>query len=431
MEGYIYVIYVREFLNSKENIIKVGQTSDIIRRFKEYPKGSKLLFTHIVDDRIQTEKEILELMKKKFTRCVTIGTEYFSGNIETMLSVVVQYVIQGRNIGVSDKVRKLSYTCIRCEYTSKRKSNIYTHLYNNKTMCKGSFNDIELTDEIKACIMSNGSYAIPIIVAVPKVPSLIQVIKDNQTITRYIINLESDVKIRTHFEYNNIKQISFKTIIQDKNERRVDQFKRGIGNPSLCMTEDCFLQSIESIVKNKDLKEISILFTKANQIKIFDGDWTTQRILPGIKIILIDLQEYLWNYYEIYLIRNAVNNNNKNQEVARYNEHLERYYHFLSCIGLNPFVDGRNKFNIMYDISDDKYDMTPSEIDVEFAEYYMEMYSKIKTNIKTSEVNKTFKDIIQIMKENYKFNIEKVNSAILSLIELDKEYKLKYIKQLY
>lgn len=326
----------------------------------------------------------------------------------------------------------VQYECCRCGYQSNRKSNISTHLYKNKTICKGSFNDIELTDFIKEKIINNGRYIIP--KATPQEESLrqsfTQIINNNNVINNYISGLDDVTKIKKHCEYHDIQLTPLSTMIEDANERRVDQFKRGVGNPSLCMTKDCFLQSIESIVKIKNLEEISVLFTKSNLIKIYDGDWASQRIIPGIKIILLDFQEYLWNYYEIYLIRNIINKDNKAQEIARYKEYLESYYHFICCIGLSPFVDGRNKFNIIYDISDDEYDETPSDSDMEFTEYYVNMYSKIKMKIKTSEINKTYKDVIQLMKENYKANIEKVNCAILSLIELDKEYKLKYINKL-
>ncbi len=40
---YIYIIHPIQCINL--NIYKIGRTSNIINRFKQYPKGSELLFT--------------------------------------------------------------------------------------------------------------------------------------------------------------------------------------------------------------------------------------------------------------------------------------------------------------------------------------------------------------------------------------------------
>ena len=35
--GYIYLLVEREFVRSGEPVVKVGRTSDVIRRMSEYP----------------------------------------------------------------------------------------------------------------------------------------------------------------------------------------------------------------------------------------------------------------------------------------------------------------------------------------------------------------------------------------------------------
>lgn len=65
-EGYLYIIIEREFIRMKEKIYKVGCTNDIIRRYKQYPKKSKIIYTIIHKDYKEIEKKwILNLNLKQ------------------------------------------------------------------------------------------------------------------------------------------------------------------------------------------------------------------------------------------------------------------------------------------------------------------------------------------------------------------------------
>ena len=51
MHNSIYLLQEREFINSNENIYKIGRTKQAnIQRFNQYPKGSKLLLHIVCDD---------------------------------------------------------------------------------------------------------------------------------------------------------------------------------------------------------------------------------------------------------------------------------------------------------------------------------------------------------------------------------------------
>ena len=56
---------------------------------------------------------------------------------------------------------KYEYTCPRCEYSTPRKADMRTHLYNKKKVCSGIHKEIELTDEIKEEILANRIYTVP------------------------------------------------------------------------------------------------------------------------------------------------------------------------------------------------------------------------------------------------------------------------------
>jgi hypothetical protein len=52
------------------------------------------------------------------------------------------------------------YTCPRCNFQTKNKKDMRRHLYEKKTICSATKNNIELTDEIKEDILLNRIYKI-------------------------------------------------------------------------------------------------------------------------------------------------------------------------------------------------------------------------------------------------------------------------------
>lgn len=91
--GYIYVIIVREFLNAKQNILKIGRTKDIYKRQQHYPKGSVLLFCKYVKNDAVTEKKIISRLNEKFTRRLDIGFEYYEGYSDKIVNCVEAEII--------------------------------------------------------------------------------------------------------------------------------------------------------------------------------------------------------------------------------------------------------------------------------------------------------------------------------------------------
>ena len=69
-----------------EPILKIGMTKQINHeRFKQYPKGSILLFQMICSDCNYNEKQIIELFKNKYIHRKDIGNEYFEGDYTQMM----------------------------------------------------------------------------------------------------------------------------------------------------------------------------------------------------------------------------------------------------------------------------------------------------------------------------------------------------------
>jgi len=95
--GYVYVILLRECISQELHIFKIGRTTDIFTRYKAYPKGSKLLLLHYVDNCVQAEKDIIQSLKSStLTQKTEYGSEYFEGSFIDLLQIVCQCSISAR-----------------------------------------------------------------------------------------------------------------------------------------------------------------------------------------------------------------------------------------------------------------------------------------------------------------------------------------------
>lgn len=86
-EGYLYIIIEREFIRMNENIYKIGCTNDIIRRYKQYPKDSKIIYTIIHKKYKEIEKKWLLKLNdnKKLIKRKDIGQEYYEGDYNLII----------------------------------------------------------------------------------------------------------------------------------------------------------------------------------------------------------------------------------------------------------------------------------------------------------------------------------------------------------
>lgn len=83
--GYIYLIYQREFISTNADVYKIGNTLDLDKRKRNYPKGSIYLFTRATSNYQQIESEIKAEFCKKYLQRRDLGTEYFEGSHHEMI----------------------------------------------------------------------------------------------------------------------------------------------------------------------------------------------------------------------------------------------------------------------------------------------------------------------------------------------------------
>lgn len=90
--GYIYLIYIREYLLQGLPIYKIGLTTDLIERLRQYPKGSMYIYTCYCENISITENHIKKIFIDLFHQRRDLGIEYFEGNIHQMVSIIHTHV---------------------------------------------------------------------------------------------------------------------------------------------------------------------------------------------------------------------------------------------------------------------------------------------------------------------------------------------------
>jgi len=64
------------------------------KRFKNYPKGSILLFQMICKNCDVLEKTLINIFKLKFNNKTNIGYEYFEGDLLEMTNIIYSYCVK-------------------------------------------------------------------------------------------------------------------------------------------------------------------------------------------------------------------------------------------------------------------------------------------------------------------------------------------------
>lgn len=92
-EEFIYLIQLREFIKTDESVYKIGRTKQSYeKRIKSYPKGSRLLLYHPVDDCVATETKIKQYLCKTFIQRRDLGLEYFEGDCKLIIKGINHFL---------------------------------------------------------------------------------------------------------------------------------------------------------------------------------------------------------------------------------------------------------------------------------------------------------------------------------------------------
>lgn len=92
--GYLYIIKEREFNKTNENIYKIGCTNDIIKRYKQYPKDSVIIYSILCKNYREIEKKWIKKLNKNINliKRKDIGREYFEGNYFNIINELTELI---------------------------------------------------------------------------------------------------------------------------------------------------------------------------------------------------------------------------------------------------------------------------------------------------------------------------------------------------
>jgi hypothetical protein len=311
---------------------------------------------------------------------------------------------------------KIDYTCIRCDYKTRKKNDMRKHLYNLKKQCPATVNEIELIDEIKEKILTNRIYHIPKEISEKK--TIINNITYNNTMNNYIKNMNTIEKLDKYMEYKNTEIISLEDNVQNQFYRRITNLKNDAFKFGYDMGNNRLFDIFEEITKIRNLQDMNIIYDdKLKELSLFkSGSWETMLIERGVKEILEMLKEYFLDHYELFLFRRIYFIEKNEREKQRYKAHLEDYYKFIGTFDLRPIIEDKDDAEILGE--------EHGETGVyKLEEKWLKIYNTLIDNMKRYEINKIKKDIDLIIKNNSNKNLTELNKEIIELLTTEEEFK--------
>lgn len=326
------------------------------------------------------------------------------------------------------------YQCPRCGYNVDKKYCMRRHLYRTKNICPAITENINLTDEIKEYVLANRIYK-PL-QDIPKHNFINATINNYNTINNFIANMDVIEKLMKYTGHKNIEILDFEDKVDLYYHRHVKKLETSLEKTNVQLNLHDMYDIIDAMsdICDGEIRNFNIIYDeKLNKLKYFScGEWKTYLLESGIKELLETIQKCYLDSYECYLIRKI------NKETSPYNksslrELLLDYYRFIACFEITPFVYEKNDYQILYNSDDPKYHETIQPSCLEkyvISDEYNNLYNESKSENTVSDVNKQRKAVKDIIKRNTKSNIVELNKKMLSLFQMDEEFKASIISNI-
>lgn len=287
------------------------------------------------------------------------------------------------------------------------------HLYKKKVCPKVAENPVNLTDEVKECVLQNRIYR----VQTPQ-PTIIQkqVINNYNQINNFISNVMGfEEKLHHLMNYKQVELLDFDDKVFQRLASKSIEYNKNDESEYLSTLD--LLDIINNVCESTDetSADLAMYYDKLrDKIQIReDGDWISLLRDKGNAKILATVQHEFLNTYETFLIRKIVTDRHL-QERARAKEKLEEYYLFISCFNLSPLVK---------DASDDDILDNGKIRSYELSEKFYEVFNKVKNRLTISQMNKIKSDVWSIVKRSTKKNIEDLNAKLMDLMRIDPDFQ--------
>jgi hypothetical protein len=307
-----------------------------------------------------------------------------------------------------------------------------SHLYNLKKDCPATAQQVELTDEIKTCILKNRIFIPEPSLSTPAMATstqtIFQTINQIHTINHFVSQMPTDKVIEHYLAHIKSVMISLDTHLASSFKSKV---KRLESNPrSYTLKSDNFLETVNLASSISRIENMNILFSKSSQkISIYENNkWSSYLATQGVKKIMTAIQEAYFDVYEVYLIRKLYDYDLKGQTVARaeYEELLRVYYEFIVCFALGPFIHNKTNSEILTCVFSDDASIEDSEEEDESTsiyEKYSIYYTRADTSVTLQQKKNVAKSVLDIIKRNCAESVAALNAKVSDLFRMDESFK--------
>jgi hypothetical protein len=285
-------------------------------------------------------------------------------------------------------------------------------------------NDIDLNDEVKEAILLDRIYHIP---KVTEQHVVNQTINNYNTMNNFLNGIEPMKKLGEYLKHTKTQTIPFERSIELMYEKQRLKLEKGQGFHH--MDTDHLFEVIDSLtgVESKNMEDFNFFFDhEVNRLNMFEsGEWKDLYVTSGLKKVINMIQDYFWHTYECYLIK-KIHKTMNIIEKQKFRELLAEYYSFLASLDVDPYVKGTPNNKIMFTGDDDEFWTTTSLNDVEaysLSHEFFKLYNQTRDDMTIRKREKLKQDLKDLLKRNSKRNAQELNKVIMSLINVDTEFK--------
>lgn len=266
------------------------------------------------------------------------------------------------------RVAKNPYTCPRCGYNTTRKDFMRKHLQALQMPCAPTVSRVVVDDYVKDIVLAERIYAPP--------PVGARVVPASPQPTTINIGLDETIKLDSIGKAR----------------------KRGVMIPK---------------IRKDDLSDVDVIYNENyNRIEFHIG------VAKGVTYLIDILVSSYLNYYEVYLIH-MVEYGTMVDKLTAYSSLVE-YYKFTSMFDVKPFVQGKHDSEVLYNDDDVHQSIIPS---YRVVDTYKELYDLCKSGTTLSQRRELHKAVLDIVKNSTKTNVIEINKQIMTLLNMDEEFK--------
>lgn len=330
------------------------------------------------------------------------------------------------------------YCCPRCGYKTKRKPCMRDHFYSKKKLCPALKKDIELTEEVKTYVLDNRVFVSKDNVDSSSVASINKVVNNFNIQNNFIAKLDTMDKITQFTTFKKVSLLGIEDKIENAYKLCVKKLENNWFKNGFALKIDDLIDAVNEVSSTQtifiNMEDYNIIYDKdCNGIQLYeDGHWENYNLSQGVKIVLEKIKECYWYAYELYLLR-QIYSGGGGFVTAKCRELIDEYFKFIGCFDIYPFFWEKSNNEILYKEDDPRYSHKPSPTDYEaysISEEYGKRYLKTKETRARSDSTSIRKTVFDIIKNNSVKNIKELNKRVLSLFQMDEQFKELLLKTL-